>query len=179
MLPVFWYGFSPPISGMCVIGINHQTDWFQSQHTLQYVTRDYHIYLHISRSAYKSTPCFCRWNNDQNARPKYKSTPNIKTMTASAHLHSHIMSFGLEFDREPLWTDFTTERSDDCSIHNECLQDCLPITGQRLSHATHRYHENTHVISHTSFPPCDRTPIRMRVPPLSVVLSLSKLLLCT
>jgi len=29
------------------------------------------------------TPCLRSWNNDQHGRPVYKSTPNIKTMTAS------------------------------------------------------------------------------------------------
>jgi len=40
--------------------------------------------------------------------------------------------------------------------HNECLQDCLPITSQQLSHATHHYQQRTRktAISHTSFRPC-------------------------
>ena len=40
--------------------------------------------------------------------------------------------------------------------HNECLQDCLPITSQQLSHATHHYQQRTRktAISHASFHPC-------------------------
>ena len=73
----------------------------------------YRIYSHISRSTYKSTPWLCGWKNDQNAWPMYKSTPQYQVMMASfssAHSYSTVVLYDLEFDREPLCTDFMDER---------------------------------------------------------------------
>ena len=78
-------------------------------------------YLHISRSAYKSTPvfvveittktqepCVSRLLPPPNRRPKSILWRLAYSSFSSTHLYITIVSYGLKFDREPVCTDFVS-----------------------------------------------------------------------